>query len=61
MPDESTPPARTGFEMFTGAYMPVVYDETRAAQKLPPWTSSVDGQHFMDSEVQETTGRTAGS
>lgn len=49
---ESTP-ARTGYETFTGAYHPVVFDQARAAEGLPPWTSTLDGQHFLDSEVEE--------
>lgn len=47
---------RTGYETFTGAYHPVAFDADRAAANLPPWTSTLDGQHFTDSEVEETGG-----
>jgi hypothetical protein len=44
---------RTGYEVFTGAYHPVVFDQIRADADLPPWRSTLDGQFFMNSEVVE--------
>jgi hypothetical protein len=46
-------PTRTGYETFTGAFHPVVFDPVRAAEHLPPWTSTLDGQCFTASEVIE--------
>lgn len=44
---------RRGIETFTGAYHPVVWSQERADAGLPPWVSDLDGQCFMDSEVDE--------
>ena len=46
--------ARTGYENFTTACLPVTYDQDRADAGLPPWASD-DDQYFLDSEVTETT------
>lgn len=46
---------RVGYETSTGAYHRVVFDPTRAADGLPPWTSALVGQHFTDSEVVEVS------
>jgi hypothetical protein len=48
---------RTGIEHFTGERHPVVFDQERADKGLPPWTSTLEGQHFLDSEVTEVIAR----
>lgn len=44
---------RRGVEQFTGAYHPVTWSQARADDGLPAWMSDLDGQCFMDSEVEE--------
>lgn len=52
--------ARTGYETFTGGFHPVVFDQSRAVDGLPPWTSTLDGQHFTNSEVVEDSEQRRG-
>lgn len=44
---------RRGIEHFTGAYHPVIWNQKRADAGMPPWESELDGQFFLDSEVEE--------
>jgi hypothetical protein len=44
---------RHGIEQFTGAYHPVTWSQDRDDEDLPPWVSDLDGQYFLESEVDE--------